>query len=73
MKTSSPPTPDPIAELAYQLWEQAGRPEGRSEEFWRQAEDRRRASAGPAPAAPASPPPAATAGPRHKKRETPKA
>lgn len=23
-----------IRELAYELWEQAGRPEGRSDEFW---------------------------------------
>lgn len=26
-------------ELAYQLWEKAGRPAGREEEFWRQAEE----------------------------------
>jgi uncharacterized protein YjbI with pentapeptide repeats len=29
-----------IAECAYLLWEKAGRPEGRSEEFWREAADR---------------------------------
>jgi hypothetical protein len=28
-----------ILERAYHLWEQAGRPEGRDEEFWRQAQD----------------------------------
>ena len=27
-----------IRELAYQLWEAAGRPEGRDEEYWDQAE-----------------------------------
>jgi hypothetical protein len=26
-----------IRELAYQLWEEAGRPDGRSDEFWRRA------------------------------------
>lgn len=26
--------------LAYQLWEQAGRPEGQSERFWKEAEER---------------------------------
>jgi len=28
-----------IALRAYELWEAAGRPEGRSEEFWFQAEE----------------------------------
>jgi hypothetical protein len=28
-----------IAFRAYQLWDAAGRPEGRSEEFWFQAEE----------------------------------
>jgi Protein of unknown function (DUF2934) len=27
-----------IRNYAHQLWEKAGRPEGRSEEFWRQAQ-----------------------------------
>ena len=27
-----------IAARAYELWEQAGKPEGRDEEFWRLAE-----------------------------------
>jgi hypothetical protein len=27
-----------IQTRAYQLWEEAGRPEGRDQEFWRQAE-----------------------------------
>jgi hypothetical protein len=27
-----------IRDYAHQLWEKAGRPEGRSEEFWRQAQ-----------------------------------
>ena len=26
--------------LAYQLWEQAGRPEGQAARFWREAEER---------------------------------
>jgi hypothetical protein len=26
-----------IRELAYQLWEEAGRPDGKSDEFWRRA------------------------------------
>ncbi len=28
---------DQIEKLAYQLWEEAGKPEGKSEEFWLQA------------------------------------
>lgn len=31
--------------LAYKLWEQAGRPEGQSERFWKEAEDQASASA----------------------------
>lgn len=27
-----------VRERAYQIWEQAGRPEGKSDEHWRQAE-----------------------------------
>lgn len=29
---------DQIRNYAHQLWEKAGRPEGRSDEFWRQAQ-----------------------------------
>jgi hypothetical protein len=29
-----------IRELAYQLWESEGRPEGREEEFWHRARER---------------------------------
>ena len=29
---------DPVRRRAYQLWEDAGRPEGRSDEFWLAAE-----------------------------------
>jgi len=29
-----------IRELAYQLWDSEGRPEGREEEYWRRAEAR---------------------------------
>jgi hypothetical protein len=32
------PTDDQIRERAHQLWELAGRPEGREQEFWYQAE-----------------------------------
>lgn len=32
------PTDEEIRERAHQLWEQAGRPEGREQEFWHQAE-----------------------------------
>lgn len=39
MKTKPAPlSHEAIAARAYQLWEEAGRPEGRAEEFWRQAE-----------------------------------
>lgn len=36
------PSDEEIAALAYELWEQAGRPDGRSEEHWREAEARLR-------------------------------
>ncbi len=36
--------PEEIARRAYQLWEQAGRPIGRSQENWRQAEAELRAT-----------------------------
>jgi hypothetical protein len=32
------PTEDEIAQRALELYEQAGQPEGRAEEFWREAE-----------------------------------
>jgi hypothetical protein len=32
------PTDDEIRVRAHQLWEQAGKPDGRDEEFWHQAE-----------------------------------
>ena len=32
------PNPDEVRNLAYQLWEQAGRPEGQSDQFWMTAE-----------------------------------
>jgi DUF2934 family protein len=41
-----------IGLLAYQLWEQAGHPAGRDQEFWFQAEKRLRAIIQPAAAAP---------------------
>ena len=33
-----PPSHDQIARVAYQLWEEAGRPHGQSDEFWQRAE-----------------------------------
>jgi hypothetical protein len=32
------PTEKEIKKRAYELWEQNGKPEGRDEEFWQQAE-----------------------------------
>jgi Protein of unknown function (DUF2934) len=32
------PTPEQIRQRAYALWEAAGRPEGREQEFWHEAE-----------------------------------
>jgi hypothetical protein len=32
------PTEEQIRERAHQLWEAAGKPEGRQDEFWQQAE-----------------------------------
>lgn len=29
---------DRVQELAYRLWQEAGSPDGRSDEFWRQAQ-----------------------------------
>jgi len=40
------PGDEQIAALAYKLWEQAGRPEGRSDEHWREAEVLLRQAAG---------------------------
>ena len=38
-----------VSRLAYQLWEQSGRPVGRDLEFWLTAEAQVRASAAPSP------------------------
>ena len=35
--TEQPPIDQRIRERAFQLWEQAGRPQGRHEEFWDRA------------------------------------
>lgn len=45
MKKSSP-THEAIALRSYQLWEEAGRPDGHSEEFWALAEIELRSAAG---------------------------
>lgn len=34
----TPNTEDRIRDLAYNLWEQAGRPDGHDKEFWQRAE-----------------------------------
>jgi hypothetical protein len=36
--TMENPTREPIIHRAYQLWEQAGKPDGRDQEFYHQAE-----------------------------------
>ncbi len=41
-QSSAGPSDDEIAALAYEIWEQAGRPDGRSSEHWREAESRLR-------------------------------
>jgi hypothetical protein len=47
--TPIPPSDDEnerlIRELAYQLWESEGRPEGREEEYWHRARERLEAEA----------------------------
>jgi general stress protein YciG len=40
----SSPTDDQIRNRAHQLWEIAGRPEGREDEFWHEAERELKAS-----------------------------
>ena len=37
-QTTSNPRPEQIALLAYHIWEQEGRPAGREQEHWLQAE-----------------------------------
>jgi hypothetical protein len=39
------------AALAYQLWEQAGRPEGQAARFWKDAEEQTKRSCSPAASA----------------------
>jgi hypothetical protein len=48
MKTKPPsPTHEAIAARARQLWEEAGRPAGRDEEFWLRAEQQLRSESRP--------------------------
>ena len=49
-----------IRERAYHLWEAAGRPEGRDEEFWHRAHSIEAADKGSELSIPASDPPAHT-------------
>ena len=37
-KAAQAPTKEQVIHRAYQLWEQAGKPEGRDQEFYHQAE-----------------------------------
>jgi hypothetical protein len=43
------PSEENILRRAFSLWEQAGGPEGRDEEFYHQAERELRGKAGPSP------------------------
>ena len=43
-QTSSTPRPEQVALLAYHIWEQEGRPPGREQEHWFQAESQIKAS-----------------------------
>ena len=45
---SQPGQQDSLEALAYQLWEQAGRPEGQAARFWKEAEERIKRSHRPA-------------------------
>lgn len=73
MNTTSSPTPGAIAACAYQLWEKAGHPIGRDQEFWYEAERQLRADASASPAATSSEPATEAPKPRRKKRGTPPA
>jgi len=42
--TPSNPRPEQVALLAYHIWEQEGRPAGREQEHWLQAESQIKAS-----------------------------
>lgn len=67
MNTTSSPTPGAIAACAYQLWEKAGRPIGRDQEFWYEAERQLRADASASPSATSSAPASEAPKPRRKK------
>ncbi|MGC3958742.1 MAG: DUF2934 domain-containing protein [Verrucomicrobiota bacterium] len=71
MNTTSSPTPGAIAECAYQLWEKAGHPAGRDQEFWYAAERQLRANASASPAAIPSAPALEAPKPRRKKSGAP--
>jgi len=45
---SGDPTPDQIAEAAYYIWQEKGRPAGQDKEHWHEAEKRLR-QGGPRP------------------------
>lgn len=59
----SQPSRETIAERAYQLWEQAGKPAGRDDEFWLRAESELVVPARSAGVPPIIPPPLAESPP----------
>jgi len=46
---------DKIRDLAYRLWQEAGSPHGRDQEFWFAAEQQLKAATAPKPKTPAKP------------------
>jgi len=54
--STTPPSQEAIAQRAYSLWEQAGKPAGRDEEFWLRAETELAASVSPGGSAGVAPP-----------------
>ncbi len=62
-----------IKDLAYRLWQDAGSPHGRDQEFWYAAEQQVTAAKAAKPKAPAKPKAAPTAAPKAKAEAKPKA
>ena len=46
VSAKAPPTPEMIAQRAYEIWQESGRPEGCEQEHWYQAEAELQARAG---------------------------
>jgi len=49
--SDTPPSDHAIREHAFRLWEEAGQPEGREEEFWHKARNEMNGDESPAPGA----------------------